>query len=152
MDMRVFSFRAVDIDTMFEVAWHELPLAPDTDLSNLSETPSLEHKHLLKVLAKWEENTGEERHLVVITEIVDAGTLESHTARIKHDVRAKVVKKWCRQILDGLRHLHEETGRVSLGLSPSANAWCWLPGHSTAQPIQYCDVWLISMVISNNDR
>jgi serine/threonine protein kinase len=98
---------------MFEVAWHELPLAAETDVSNLSDTPSMDHKHLLTVLAKWEEATDDGRQLVVITEIVDAGTLESHTARIKSDVRTKVVKKWCRQILDGLRHLHEETGRVS---------------------------------------
>ncbi|KAA0155451.1 hypothetical protein FNF29_01825 [Cafeteria roenbergensis] len=105
-------YRAVDKDTMFEVAWHELPLGKAEQVDDrAAEAPVPEHENLLKVVAKWEE-PGPPKKLVVITEMVDAGTLQLHIERIKDDVRVNVVKKWCRQILSGLQHLHVTTGRL----------------------------------------
>ena len=117
------SYRAVDKDTMFEVAWHELPLGKAEQVDDrAAEAPVPEHENLLKVVAKWEE-PGPPKKLVVITEMVDAGTLQLHIERIKDDVRVNVVKKWCRQILSGLQHLHVTTGRVSSGEPPDRGSF-----------------------------
>jgi WNK lysine deficient protein kinase len=109
------SFRAVDKDTMFEVAWHEISIDPSQSGTGLGDdVPTIEHHHLLRVFARWEDvNDEKEPILVVITDIMDAGTLESRVAQIKHDIRTRVVKKWCRQILEGLAFLHEKARRVS---------------------------------------
>ena len=39
------------------------------------------------------------------TEIVTSGTLKEYTSRVKN-IKLKVIKKWCRQILNGLNYLH----------------------------------------------
>ena len=100
---------------MFEVAWHEIAIEPSAAGHHVGEDiPTVEHHHLLRVFARWEDvNDEKEPILVVITDIMDAGTLESRVAQIKQDIRTRVVKKWCRQILEGLAFLHEKAGRVS---------------------------------------
>jgi len=93
---------------MVEVAWHELPLEDSaSSAAGLTDAPIIDHENLLKVVAKWEE-PGTPSHLVVITEMVDAGTLLLQIERIRHEVRVGVVKKWCRQILAALAYLHDQ--------------------------------------------
>ena len=45
------------------------------------------------------------KQIVFITEIMTSGTLKQYIHKAKR-VKRKVVKKWCRQILDGLSFLH----------------------------------------------
>ena len=81
------------------------------------------HPHIVRVLDAWVEATpitatspsaaqppAAPWRLCFITPIVSAGTLQSYVARID-DVRVRVVRKWCRQILGALDYLHSR-GRV----------------------------------------
>jgi len=104
-------YKAYDSDEGVEVALHVVPLLvgagsggvlPSGGAPGGSE-PSLplEHEHLIRVLDTWREAGA----LVYVTPIVTAGTLQNYIARID-DVRFRVIRKWCRQILSALGHLH----------------------------------------------
>lgn len=64
---------------------------------------SLNHPHIIKFYAVWEDL--EKQQVCFITEIVTSGTLKQYTSRVK-GIKLKVIKKWCRQILNGLDYLH----------------------------------------------
>ena len=103
------------------------PLLPHYNLN-------LEHEHLIRVLDSWHEDAGaatngeddgvdssrssdndsseprsyDTDRIVFVTPIVTAGTLSMYIVRMgADDVRLRVVRKWCRQILSGLIFLHE---------------------------------------------
>ena len=47
------------------------------------------------------------KQIVFVTEIMTSGTLKQYIHKAKR-IKRKVVKKWCRQILDGLSFLHQK--------------------------------------------
>ena len=113
-------WKAYDSDEGVEVAMHVMPLHAGSfsDPSSAAARASLErglgsdlqHAHVLRVLDTWVEHVGREGasdgwQLCLVTPIVSAYTLHSYIARID-DVRQRVVRKWCRQILSGLEYLH----------------------------------------------
>ncbi|GFP79881.1 probable serine/threonine-protein kinase wnk2 [Phtheirospermum japonicum] len=94
-----------------EVAWNQVKVADllrnSVDLERLySEVhllKTLKHKNIIKFYNSWVDTKNE--HINFITEIFTSGTLRQYRKKHKHvDVRA--LKKWSRQILEGLSYLH----------------------------------------------
>ncbi|XVE54594.1 hypothetical protein DITRI_Ditri03aG0094200 [Diplodiscus trichospermus] len=104
-------YRAFDELEGIEVAWNQVKL---TDLLRHSEDlerlysevhllKTLKHKNIIKFYNSWVDTKNE--NINFITEIFTSGTLRQYRKKHKHvDLRA--LKKWSRQILEGLLYLH----------------------------------------------
>ncbi|KAI3464141.1 hypothetical protein Pfo_020804 [Paulownia fortunei] len=106
-----YIYRAFDEWEGIEVAWNQVKVADllrnSVDLERLySEVhllKTLKHKNIIKFYNSWVDTKNE--HINFITEIFTSGTLRQYRKKHKHvDVRA--LKKWSRQILEGLLYLH----------------------------------------------
>ncbi|KAL3618074.1 Serine/threonine-protein kinase wnk3 [Castilleja foliolosa] len=104
-------YRGFDEWEGIEVAWNQVKVADllrnSVDLERLySEVhllKTLKHKNIIKFYNSWVDTKNE--HINFITEIFTSGTLRQYRKKHKHvDVRA--LKKWSRQILEGLSYLH----------------------------------------------
>lgn len=104
-------YRAFDELEGIEVAWNQVKVA---DLLRNSEElerlysevhllKTLKHKNIIKFYISWVDTRNE--NINFITEIFTSGTLRQYRKKHKHvDLRA--LKKWSRQILEGLLYLH----------------------------------------------
>ncbi|KAL2515620.1 putative serine/threonine-protein kinase WNK2 [Forsythia ovata] len=104
-------YRAFDEWEGIEVAWNQVKISDllrnSEDLERLySEVhllKTLKHKNIIKFYNSWIDLKNE--HINFITEIFTSGTLRQYRKKHKHvDLRA--LKKWSRQILEGLSYLH----------------------------------------------
>ncbi|KAF5459958.1 hypothetical protein F2P56_019862 [Juglans regia] len=104
-------YRAFDELEGIEVAWNQVKVADllqnSEDLERLySEVhllKTLKHKNIIKFYNSWIDTKNESINF--ITEIFTSGTLRQYRKKHKHvDLRA--LKKWSRQILEGLLYLH----------------------------------------------
>ncbi|XP_028765134.1 probable serine/threonine-protein kinase WNK3 isoform X1 [Neltuma alba] len=104
-------YRAFDELEGIEVAWNQVKVADllrnNEDLERLySEVhllKTLKHKNIIKFYNSWVDTKNE--NINFITEIFTSGTLRQYRQKHKHvDLRA--LKKWSRQILEGLSYLH----------------------------------------------
>lgn len=104
-------YRAFDEWEGLEVAWNQVKvselLRSSVDLERLYAEvhllKTLKHKNIIKFYNSWVDTKNE--HINFITEIFTSGTLRQYRKKHKHvDVRA--LKKWSRQILEGLAYLH----------------------------------------------
>ncbi|KAL5750613.1 hypothetical protein ACOSP7_025216 [Xanthoceras sorbifolium] len=105
-------YRAFDEFEGIEVAWNQVKVADllrsnSEDLERLySEVhllKTLKHKNIIKFYNSWIDTKNE--HINFITEIFTSGTLRQYRKKHKHvDLRA--LKKWSKQILEGLSYLH----------------------------------------------
>ncbi|KAJ9163809.1 hypothetical protein P3X46_023439 [Hevea brasiliensis] len=104
-------YRAFDELEGIEVAWNQVKVAElvrdAADLERLySEVhllKTLKHKNIIKFYNSWVDTKNETINF--ITEIFTSGTLRQYRKKHKHvDLRA--LKKWSRQILEGLSYLH----------------------------------------------
>ncbi|GFQ05687.1 probable serine/threonine-protein kinase wnk2 [Phtheirospermum japonicum] len=104
-------YRAFDELEGIEVAWNQVKVADllrnAVDLERLySEVhllKTLKHKNIIKFYNSWVDTKNE--NINFITEIFTSGNLRQYRKKHKHvDVRA--LKKWSRQILEGLLYLH----------------------------------------------
>ncbi|KAL6493490.1 Serine/threonine-protein kinase wnk3 [Orobanche gracilis] len=104
-------YRAFDELEGIEVAWNQVKVADllrnAVDLERLySEVhllKTLKHKNIIKFYNTWVDTKNE--NINFITEIFTSGNLRQYRKKHKHvDVRA--LKKWSRQILEGLLYLH----------------------------------------------
>ncbi|KAG6384758.1 hypothetical protein SASPL_153576 [Salvia splendens] len=104
-------YRAFDELEGIEVAWNQVKVSDllrnSVDLERLySEVhllKTLKHKNIIKFYNSWIDTVNE--HINFITEIFTSGNLRQYRKKHKHvDVRA--LKKWSRQILEGLLYLH----------------------------------------------
>ncbi|KAI4303823.1 hypothetical protein MLD38_039412 [Melastoma candidum] len=102
-------YRAFDEWEGIEVAWNQVKvvdvLKNSEDLERLySEVhllKTLKHKNIIKFYNSWVKH----ENINFITEIFTSGTLRQYRQKHKHvDLRA--LKKWSRQILEGLFYLH----------------------------------------------
>lgn len=104
-------YRAFDELEGIEVAWNQIKV---TDLlrnledlerlhSEVHLLKTLKHKNIIKFYSSWVDTKKE--NINFITEIFTSGTLRQYRKKHKHvDLRA--LKKWSRQILEGLLYLH----------------------------------------------
>ncbi|KAL9337981.1 hypothetical protein Peur_069750 [Populus x canadensis] len=104
-------YRAFDELEGIEVAWNQVKVADllrnSVDLERLfSEVhllKTLKHKNIIKLYNSWVDTKNE--NINFITEIFTSGTLRKYRQKHKHvDLRA--LKKWSKQILEGLLYLH----------------------------------------------
>ncbi|RVX18273.1 putative serine/threonine-protein kinase WNK2 [Vitis vinifera] len=103
--------KSIDELEGIEVAWNQVKVA---DLLRNSEEferlysevhllKTLKHKNIIKFYISWVDTRNE--NINFITEIFTSGTLRQYRKKHKHvDLRA--LKKWSRQILEGLLYLH----------------------------------------------
>ncbi|KZV25678.1 hypothetical protein F511_04739 [Dorcoceras hygrometricum] len=104
-------YRAFDEREGIEVAWNQVKvsdlLSDSVDLKRLySEVhllKTLKHKNIIKFYNSWIDTKHE--HINFITEIFTSGTLRQYRKKHKR-VDVRVLKKWSRQILEGLSYLH----------------------------------------------
>ncbi|KAI4336230.1 hypothetical protein L6164_014780 [Bauhinia variegata] len=104
-------YRAFDELEGIEVAWNQVKVAEmlrkSEDLERLySEVnllKTLKHKNIIKFYNSWIDTKHE--NINIITEVFTSGTLRQYRKKHKQvDLRA--LKKWSRQILEGLFYLH----------------------------------------------
>ena len=107
---------AFDNDTGREVAWNVI------SFSHLSRSErkridaeiqiakSLDHPRILRFVSAWINREKEE--VVFITERVSGGSLRAYIARLDGPLKMKVIKNWCKQILEGISYLHGQPNPV----------------------------------------
>ncbi|KAI3763750.1 hypothetical protein L2E82_13747 [Cichorium intybus] len=104
-------YKAFDELEGIEVAWNQIrvsdflrnPEEVERLYSEVHLFKTLKHKNVIKFYNSWVDTTHE--HINFITEIFTSGTLRQYHKKHKHvDLRA--LKKWCKQILEGLLYLH----------------------------------------------
>uniref|UniRef100_A0A2P2P2W9 non-specific serine/threonine protein kinase n=1 Tax=Rhizophora mucronata TaxID=61149 RepID=A0A2P2P2W9_RHIMU len=104
-------YKAFDELEGIEVAWNQVKVADllrnSVDFERLhSEVhllKTLKHKNIIKFYSSWVDTKHE--NINFITEIFTSGTLRQYREKHKHvDLRA--LKKWSKQILEGLLYLH----------------------------------------------
>ena len=104
-------FKGLDEEEGMEVAWCQVNIgvfgeeARDRIIQEASMLKELDHPTILKFHAIFEQPST--RQIVFITEMMTSGTLKQFTSKAKR-VKRKIMKKWCRQILDGLAYLHDK--------------------------------------------
>ncbi|KAJ0751102.1 putative protein kinase WNK-NRBP family [Helianthus annuus] len=104
-------YRAFDELEGIEVAWNQIKVSDflrhpeelERLYSEVHLLKTLKHKNIIKFYSSWVDTKKE--HINFITEIFTSGTLRQYRKKHKHvDLRA--LKKWSKQILDGLLYLH----------------------------------------------
>ncbi|XP_076921232.1 putative serine/threonine-protein kinase WNK3 [Bidens hawaiensis] len=104
-------YRAFDELEGIEVAWNQIkfsnflrnPEELDRLFSEVHLLKTLKHKSIIKFYNSWVDTTNE--YINFITEVFTSGTLRQYRKKHKHvDLRA--LKKWSKQILEGLVYLH----------------------------------------------
>lgn len=105
-------YRGYDTRNGIEVAWNSI------SIQNLNETEqksiikeinmlkelSPQNNNIVKFFNAWKNH--EKNVIVFITEIALSGTLFDYIKRI-NNINMRVIKKWCRQILEALAFLHD---------------------------------------------
>ncbi|ORZ08844.1 kinase-like domain-containing protein, partial [Lobosporangium transversale] len=107
-------YKAFDQEEGVEVAWNQLRIDHLTKkeaqkiLSEIEILESIRNEHIINFLASWSTKApnGGER-VVFVTELMSSGTLKQYLKKtLKGPLKPKVLKSWCRQILQGLVYLH----------------------------------------------
>ncbi|KAF9370553.1 Serine/threonine-protein kinase wnk3 [Podila verticillata] len=107
-------YRAFDQEEGVEVAWNQLRIdhlskkEAQKILSEIEILQSIRNEHIINFYASWSTKApnGGER-IVFVTELMSSGTLKQYLKKtLKGALKPKVLKSWCRQILQGLVYLH----------------------------------------------
>ncbi|GJJ70824.1 WNK lysine deficient protein kinase [Entomortierella parvispora] len=107
-------YRAFDQEEGVEVAWNQLRIdhlskkEAQKILSEIEILQSIRNEHIINFYASWSTKApnGGER-IVFVTELMSSGTLKQYLKKtLKGPLKPKVLKSWCRQILQGLVYLH----------------------------------------------
>ncbi|KAF9762559.1 Serine/threonine-protein kinase pkpA [Nosema granulosis] len=102
-------YKAIDQEEGKEVAWNEVKITENEYYNEEKTTFSKEiallkrisHPNILKIFDYWFTH----ENFIFITEMMTGGTLREYIASIG-DLNLKLIKKWSRQILEGLQYLH----------------------------------------------
>jgi len=103
-------YRALDTEKGIEVAWNQVlidrfQLDKEKVLREIEFFKKIRHKHVIEFYNFW---TDERKNQVVfITELMPSGTLTDYIKK-SPEVKLKIIKSWCRQILLGLNYLHTQ--------------------------------------------
>ncbi|XP_016378733.1 serine/threonine-protein kinase WNK1-like isoform X2 [Sinocyclocheilus rhinocerous] len=104
-------YNGLDTETTVEVAWCELQ---DRKLSKSERQrfkeeagmlKGLQHPNIVRFYDSWESSLKGRKCIVLVTELMTSGTLKTYLKRFK-EMKIKVLRSWCRQILKGLHFLH----------------------------------------------
>ena len=103
-------YLAFDNDTGREVAWNVVAVDRlsrherrrlDDEIKTIS---SMDHPRIIKFVSAWLNK--EKGEVIFITERLSGGSLRSYISRLDVPLKLKVIRNWCRQILEGLVYLH----------------------------------------------
>ncbi|CAK83437.1 unnamed protein product (macronuclear) [Paramecium tetraurelia] len=105
-------YRGYDNESGCEVAWNVVILQFILHLDEIRRArqeitilKTLKHKNIINFIHSWQSRS--KRQIVFITEIVNGGSLKNYLRRITRP-KLKVIKYWCRQILEGLEYMHQQ--------------------------------------------
>ena len=104
-------YRAIDNDTGCEVAWNSIKTSNLTPAENekirneVAIILRLNHPNIVHFIKAWHNR--EKQEVVFVTEIMTGGSLREYLKRIKSP-HLRVIKQWCKGILNGLSYLHSQ--------------------------------------------
>ena len=104
-------FKGYDEEEGNEIAWCQVVMdrVSESEKRAIAQEVELlknvQHKHILAFIDCFELESPS-KPIVFITEYMSSGTLKQYINKAKR-VKRKVIKKWCRQMLDGLAFLHK---------------------------------------------
>jgi WNK lysine deficient protein kinase len=93
-----------------EVAWNNVKFTEKSKectnkiANEIRLLKNLEHHNIINLLGAW--LTEDKNAIIFITEICQGGSLKFHMKKFRN-LRKKIIKKWCRGILQGLQYLHD---------------------------------------------
>ncbi|CAJ1334242.1 unnamed protein product [Effrenium voratum] len=99
-----------DNDTGMEVAWniisfqHMEKKAKKRISDEINMLKTLKHPKIIAFINAWTNKQQEQ--VCFITERITGGSLLQYIKRINAPLKLKVIRNWCRQILEGLNYLH----------------------------------------------
>ncbi|CAE7650484.1 Wnk3 [Symbiodinium sp. CCMP2456] len=99
-----------DNDTGMEVAWNIISFqnldkkAKKRISDEIQMLKNLKHPKIIAFINAWTNK--EQEKVCFITERVTGGSLLQYIKRINAPLKLKVIRNWCRQILEGLNYLH----------------------------------------------
>lgn len=102
-------FRGYDYEEGKEVAWNVVKVMALTEAEKrrlqdeIKLLKDLHHPNIIHFIAVWLNK--DKNEVVFITEILTGGSLKTYLKKIKYP-RLRVLKKWCKEILQGLLYLH----------------------------------------------
>ncbi|KAL9264387.1 putative serine/threonine-protein kinase WNK11 [Drosera capensis] len=104
-------YRGFDQEEGIEVAWNQVrlknfskdPSAIDRLFSETQLLAKLQNDYIITLYHVWRDT--ERNTLNFITEVCTSGNLREYRSRHRH-VSIKALKKWSKQVLKGLEHLH----------------------------------------------
>lgn len=102
-------YRGVDHDTGREVAWSIISMGrlPKSERprikSEINLLKQIHHTNIITFINAWISKETEQIHF--ITEIITGGSLREYLKKVGYP-KLKVIKKWCKDILEGLAYLH----------------------------------------------
>ena len=114
-------YKGFDEKRGVDVAWSKIN-GEDNDLSpdqmdqvvqGLSNGLGLDHQHVIKMYCCWLDPQGE--CINSITEYFTSGNLRDYWQKFRKTLDIKAVKKWGRQILQGLAFLHQHSPPIVHG-------------------------------------
>ncbi|RKP19856.1 kinase-like protein, partial [Rozella allomycis CSF55] len=108
-------YKAYDLENGVEVAWNQLTVEnlnrrdAQQILSEIQILQSLRNENIINFYHSWIDVSEGKERIYFITELMTSGTLSSYVKRTKGAIKTRVIKQWCRQILNGLRYLHAKS-------------------------------------------
>ncbi|CAD8163013.1 unnamed protein product [Paramecium octaurelia] len=104
-------YRGYDNESGCEVAWNVFQLMNVSGdeirraKQEIAILKTLKHKNIISFVHSWQSKSKKE--IVFITEIVNGGSLKNYLRRITRP-KLKVIRYWCKQILEGLEYMHQQ--------------------------------------------
>ncbi|CAD8093338.1 unnamed protein product [Paramecium sonneborni] len=104
-------YRGYDNESGCEVAWNVFQLMNVSEneirraKQEIAILKTLKHKNIISFIHSWHSKSKKE--IVFITEIVNGGSLKNYLRRITRP-KLKVIRYWCKQILEGLEYMHQQ--------------------------------------------
>ena len=111
-DIKV-SYRGFDTRNGIEVAWHAIDLGglkeeeQEAVARSASSLRELDNEYIAQYLSVWMDD--EPRRLIIITTLLES--LKEFIGKVRI-LRWRIVKKWCKQLLNGLSYLHSHNPSI----------------------------------------
>lgn len=104
-------YKAIDQEEGKEVAWNEIKMGERCDAreraafaNEIALLKSISHPNILKIFDYWFSAES----FIFITELMTGGTLREYVSQIG-DLNVRLIKRWGRQVLEGLVYLHAQS-------------------------------------------
>ncbi|KAK9712074.1 hypothetical protein K7432_007397 [Basidiobolus ranarum] len=106
-------YKGFDQEEGVEIAWNQLRIdhlgKKDAQkiVFEVEILKTLRHENIINLFHTWTAKGPDGRSRVYfITELMTSGTLKQYIRRTKCQLKPRVLKSWCRQVLRGLNYLH----------------------------------------------